>query len=283
MKKLLTVLFSAAVLSFSGCAGKSEVRAANEPTGDSYTYMQGAFIDANTAAKKLETAGFEILAKYKSIKKGKTIVFTSPELKAEAAKPGRAYIAVMRMFVDEQEQTISITNPVYFGKAFMQGDYNHAVFSALADKINTAFPGLKNSADKMEYADLAGFHFTLGMPYYEDQQVVAEASNTKLLETAKGYKKGKNVVFELKLSENSTLLGYALGRGTTRFPKKIGRQNAGLLPWTMSIEDGKAKILRGEYYIAMSYPLLDMGGFMGIMDIPDAVIKDLSKPFKRMK
>lgn len=282
MKKLLTVLFSVMVLTFCGCAGKgADVKAANEPTGEMNTYFQGAYIDADTATKKLEAAGFEVIANYKSIKKAKTIVFTCPSLKKEAAKPGRAYVAAMRMFVDEKAQTISVTNPVYFGKAYMQKDYNHAVFSAVAGKINAAFPGLTNSPDKMEYDELADFHFTIGMPYYEEQEVVGEGSNADLLVKAKGYKKGKKLIFELKLSETSTLLGYALGSGTTRFPKKIGRANAGLLPWTISIEDGKAKILRGEYYIALNYPLLDMGGFMGIMSTPDSVIKDLTKPFKK--
>ncbi|MCW8953810.1 MAG: hypothetical protein OQK48_02585, partial [Sulfurimonas sp.] len=204
-----------------------------------------------------------------------------PTLKAEAARPGRAYAAVMRMFIDEKEQTISITNPVYFARAYMQEYYNHAKFSAVADKIKSVFSGLKNSPDKMKYADLANFHFSIGMPKYKDQEVIGRGSNADLLAKAKAYKKGKNFVFELKLSETSTLIGYALGSGTTRFPKKIGRANAGLLPWSISIENSKAKILKGEYYIALNYPLLDMDGFMGIMSTPDSVIKDLTKPFKK--
>lgn len=282
MSKLLTVVFSVLVLTFCGCAGKgADVKASGEPTGELNAYFQGAYIDADTAASKLETAGFEVLAKYKSIKKGKTIVFTSPELKHEATKPGRAFIAIMRMFVDEKAQTISVTNPVYFGKAYMQDDYNHKVFTAISNKINSVFPGLKNSPDKWEYDELAGYHFTAMMPYYEDQKVVGEGSNTDLLAQAKAYKKGKNLIFELKLSETTTLIGFGLGSSTTRFPKKIGRNNAGLLPWTIAIDNGKAKILQAEYHIALSYPLLKMGGFMGIMSIPDAVIKDLSKPFKK--
>lgn len=280
MRKLLTIISTVAVLTFCGCAGKSDVKAANEPTGNMNTYFKGAYIDADTASATLKDAGFEVLANYKSIKKGKTLVFTCPTLKAEAAKPGRAYIAVMRMFIDEKEQTISITNPVYWGKAFMQEQYDHDKFTAVSNKINSAFPGLTKSLDEWDYDELAGYHFTAMMPYYEDQPVIAEGSNADLLAKAKDYKKGKNLIFELKLSDTSTLIGYGLGASTTRFPKKIGRNNAGLLPWTISIEDSKAKILPGEYYIALSYPLLKMGGFMGIMSIPDSVIKDLSKPFK---
>ena len=54
MKKLLTVLFSVMVLTFCGCAGKgADVKAANEPTGEMNTYFQCAYIDADTATKKL--------------------------------------------------------------------------------------------------------------------------------------------------------------------------------------------------------------------------------------
>jgi hypothetical protein len=40
-------------------------------------------------------------------------------LKKEASRPTRAHAAVLRLFVDEKAKTISITNPIYFGKAFM--------------------------------------------------------------------------------------------------------------------------------------------------------------------
>jgi hypothetical protein len=46
------------------------------------------------------------------------------------------------------------------------------------------------------------------------------------------------------------------------------------------VENGKATAMRADYYIAISYPLLDMGGFMGIMTVPGAVEKDLTKYFK---
>ncbi len=278
MKKLLQVLFSTVLLTFSLQAGSEPAYSAKIPT-----YFQGAHLDVDSATDKLEDAGFDIVATYDSIKDGETIVFTCPTLKAEAAKPNRSFIAVMRLFIDNKEKTISITNPVYWGKAFMQDEYNHDKFTKVLNKIKNAFPGLKSSSDMMYYDDIAGYHFSYGMPYYGDQVVLAEASNKKLLASAKDYKNGKDLVFELKLSEKSTLLGYAIGSDTAMFPNKIGRANAGLLPWTIAIEDGKAKTLQGEYYIAISYPLLDMNGFMDIKSIPDSVIEDLAKPFKNIK
>jgi hypothetical protein len=284
MRKILTLIASIAVLSFSGCStsGTSpEAKSGLEGTKVS-TYLVGEYVDVATAKTQLESAGFEVIAEYASIKKGTTLVFTNAALKAEAAKPGRAYAAVLRLFVDDKEKMISFTNPVYFGKAFMQDDYNHAVFNGALESINTAFSGLKASSDELAYDDLAGYHFMVGMPYYDEPDTLGEASATTADAVAKAmaYKKGKAVIFELKLSETSTLLGYDLGKRTKKFVKKIGRANAAILPYCVSIENGQASALNAKYYIALSYPLLDMGGFMGIATVPGAIEKDLTKAFK---
>ena len=281
MKKLLTLVFSVAVMSFCGCASKStQAQASSEPSGDVSTYLQTGYMPVKDVAAKLEAAGFEIVTTFKSIKKGKTVIFTCPTLKAQAAKPGRASVAVMRAFSDEKGQVLSITNPVYFGKAYMQDEYDHSKFSAVKAKIEGAFGGLKGSEDKMEFDDLAGFHFMMGMPYYEDIEVLGEGSNEELLSKLKGYKKGKSFVFELKIDADTTLVGYKIGRGTERFAKKIGRANAGLLPWTIVVSGEKATMLKAEYYIALTYPQLGMMQFGGIASVPGDVIKDLKKPFK---
>jgi hypothetical protein len=243
-------------------------------------YLQGTYIDVESAKAKLTDAGFEVIASYAPVKKGTTLVFTNDALKAEGAKPKRAHVAVLRMFIDEQEKSISLTNPVYFGKAFMQDDYNHDVFNTQLDAIKGAFSGLKGSQDQLEFDDLAEYHFMMGMPYYEDSDELGSGTNAELLSKAKGYKNGKLLIFELKLSDKSTLLGYELGGKTKKFVKKIGRANAAVLPYCISIEDGVASALGAKYYLAVSYPLLSMGEFMTISTVPGAIAKDLAKPFQ---
>jgi len=284
MKKTLLTLITASVVMFSGCASKSaapDAKTGLEGTKVN-TYLIGEYVDVATAKTKLEAAGFEIVAEYAPVKKGMTIVYTSAEIKAEAAKPGRAFAAVLRLFVDKEKKMISFTNPVYFGKAFMQNDYNHAVFNGALHKINAAFPGLKASPDEHLFDGLADYHFMVGMPYYTEQDALGKAAATtaQQVDKARNFKKGKSVIFELKLSETSTLLGYDLGKRTKKFVKKIGRANAAILPWCVSVENGKATALNAKYYIAISYPLLDMGGFMGIATVPGAITKDLEKAFK---
>ena len=247
---------------------------------DISTYLVGEYVDTKTASAKLQEAGFEVIAEYASVKDGVTLVFTNEALKKEAAKPNRANAAVLRLFVDKKEKMISFTNPIYFGKAFMQDEYNAKVFEAELATINKAFPNLKDSIDKLDEDAIAEYHFMMGMPYYEDSDKLAEGSNAELLEKARTYKNGKLLVFELKLSENSTLLGYDLAKRTKKFVKKIGRANAAVLPYCISIEDGKASSLEAKYYLAVSYPLLTMSTFTTIATVPGAIKKDLAKAFK---
>jgi hypothetical protein len=242
-------------------------------------YLIGAHVQENLAKTKLQDVGFDVIASYSPVEGGTTLVFTNTALKAEAAKPKRSHAAILRMFIDNKEKTISITNPIYFGKAFMQDDYVESVFVEQKNKINQAFPSLKGSLDNLESDDIAGFHFMMGMPYYEDSDELAEATNDELLAKAKQYENGKSFIFELKLSDDSILVGYELDQETKKFIEKTGRANGAVLPYCISIEDGVASSLAAKYYLAVSYPQLTMGEFMTISDIPGAIEADLKKPF----
>lgn len=252
----------------------------DKPKGDVSTYLVGSHVETAKAKESLEKAGFEIVSEYKSVKKGTTIVFTNSALKAEGAKEGRAHASILRLFIDDKEKMISVTNPVYFGRAFMQDDYDADVFEAQLAAINSAFNDLNGSIDKLSEDALASYHFMTGMPYYSDSDELGSASQGELIEKARKYKKGKLLVFELKLSETSTLLGYDLGKRTKKFVKKIGRANAAVLPYCISIENGKATSLEAKFYLAVSYPLLTMTKFTTIATVPGAIKKDLAKAFK---
>lgn len=269
MKKIVLVLFFLFVVGFE-----------NLQANDISTYLTGKYIDSDTATQKLKDLGFEVLTKYTSVHDGTTIVFTNDALKSEASKKGRAHAAILRLFVDAKEKMISFTNPIYFGKAYMQDEYNAKVFEAQLATINKAFTGLTGSADKLDADDIAGYHFMMGMPYYEDSDELGEGSTNELLKKAEGYKKGKQHLFTLKINENSYLVGYDLGKRTKKFVKKIGRANGAVLPYCISIENGKATSMEAKYYLALSYPLLSMGEFTTIATVPGAIKKDLSKPFK---
>ena len=269
LKKVLLLLISSLMILATDLSAK-----------DISAYLIGSHESVQTVTNKLKKAGFEVLAEYESVRNGVTVVFTNEDLKSIASKKKRAHAAILRVFVDNQEKRISITNPVYFGRAFMQNDYNTKVFKSQLEVLKSIFHNLKDSADKMDEDDLSGYHFMVGMPYYEDVDELGKGSTKELLEKAKSYKKGKHLLFSLKLSDNSYLLGYDLSSRTKKFVKKIGRANAAVLPYCISIEDGLASSMEAKYYLALSYPLLTMSEFTTIATVPGAIAKELAKPFK---
>ena len=240
-------------------------------------YIRGEFIDVKTAQEKLKKAGFTILSTSSVDKKDNfiSIVFTDKELTKLASKTNRGFMASLRLLVNKKDNHISITNPIYMAKAFMQDDYDETVPKATLAKITSNFDNLLNSKDKLKFQLLPNYQFMHGLPKYNDMTTVATGDN--LLEKIKN---NKNVIFTQKLENGSTLIGVKLGKRTRKFIKKIGTNNAGLLPYPILIENGKAKILEPKYYIAVMYPLLQMSEFMTIATVPGAVIKDCEKVFK---
>ena len=243
-------------------------------------YLRAELLDVKTASDKLKNAGFEVLAAAPLDKKKTliSIVFTSDDLKKLASKTNRGFLGTLRLLIDPKNKQISITNPLYLAKAFMQDDFNDEIPKKILAAINKEFSGLRNSMDKLKFQLLPKYQFMNGMPYFKDMEVVARGSD--LLEKLKKKKNKKKVVFQLKLNNGSVLVGVKLGKRTSKFPKKIGTNNAGMLPYPVLIENGEAKILEPKYYLALMYPQLTMEQFMTIATIPGAIIKDCGKVFK---
>ena len=280
MKNVLLAIMAAAVMMFSGCASKEATPGYTGPAEVS-TYFNAPLMSTDEVKSKLESAGFEIVAVDKvGKKKLDSIVFTNDYLKKLADKPGRGFLAgALRVLVNTENNEVRISNPRYFVKAFLQDDYKVGDEQPLLDAVNSAFGELKPSEDKWEFNGLADYQFMMGRPYYQDVIVAGEGETAALKAKIEGTKK-KNLVFKLEIGEGRTLYGVKLHKRTMKFVDKIGVQNAGILPWMVLVEDNKATALRADYLIAISYPLLDMGGFMGIMTVPGAVEKDVSKYFK---
>ncbi len=234
-------------------------------------YFSGEYRDEATVEKTLKDAGFEVVASYDIGRKGRftTILFTSDELKKFASKKTRGFFAVGRVLVNDKDGEIRVANPNYFGHAFLQGDYSKDVHG-VTDRLLSAFGDLKPTRDTLDKGDLEGYHFSFGMPYYEDMLTIAQGENLE--------GKVKSPIFSLKVGD-ATLIGVDLGKRTKKFTKKIGKENSLVLPYTVLVEDGKAKILDPKYYLAISYPKLSMGEFMTIATVPDAIEKDITREF----
>jgi hypothetical protein len=277
MKKILSLIALAFAVAFTGCSTAVSPKIEGGVAVDKMisAYRTGAYVDVDTAKAKLTAAGFEIVGTYKPAENGTTILYTNAAMKADANKPSRGFAAVGRMLVDDERKQVHIANPIYFAKAYLQDEYNHATASATYTSLEKAFGPLKNSEDQWEFAKLPDYHFMIGMPYYKDMGVVGTGTTADLVAKAKA---AKGIVLELGADRYVAFI--ELDKRTNGFVKKIGTEKAEVLPWPVLIENGEAKALKAEYHIAISYPLLDLGGFANIMTVPAAVLKNLEKTFK---
>jgi len=230
--------------------------------------------------ERLQKAGFTILVSTPINKKKDliSVVFTNPTMTKLASKPNRGFMATLRVLVDTKKKSISITNPLYMCKGFLQNDFDEKAAKKMLISIIENFPSLKNSKDMLKFQLLPSYQFMKGMPHYEDMLKVA--SGDDLLERIKDNKK---IVFTQTLENGSVLVGIKLGKRTRKFTKRIGRNNAAMLPYPVLIEKGEAKILDPKYYISFMYPLLKMSEFMTIATIPDAMYKDAQRVFRKKK
>ena len=235
-------------------------------------YYNAPFATAKTVKSKLGKAGFKVLATYSPASKAnlKVIVFTNKALKANASKKTRGFAAIQRVMVDSSAKTVRVTNPTYWLKAFMQKDYKAGVDSKVKASLGKALGKLTATKDVLKEGDLAGYHFMMAMPYYQDMITLKKGAKVN----------PKKKIFEVKLANGSTLVGVKMSKNTENFVDKIGAENAILLPYTVLIEDGNVYALHAKYYLALSYPLLSMGQFMGISSIPDAIERKLKKALK---
>lgn len=278
MKKLLSILTVTAAIVFSGCSNAStpKIQGGVAVEKETATYKYAAYKNVEDTKKALADNGFEVISTFKN-DAGTTVLYTNSDMRTIANKPNRALAAVARVLVDDTNNRLSISNPIYFDMAFMQNEYNHQQSSATYNALEKAFGALTNSPDKFQTDKLANYNFMIGMPYYQEMSIVGEGNTADLLAKAK---KSKSYVGSLELSNDRYLVFVDLEKRTNGFVKKIGTQNAGLLPWGVIIENNQAKALSAKYYIAITYPLLTMSEFMTIATVPGAIENDLKKVFK---
>ena len=233
-------------------------------------YYSATYKDANTVKADLGKAGFKVLSTYSPAKKShlKVLTFTNTKLTSMASKSKRGFAAVQKVLVNSKKKTILATNPTYWLKAFLQKDFSGGD-AAIKASLTKALGKLTPTADALSSSKLSGYHFMMGMPYYED-----------MLELKNGAKSVKNALYSVKLANGATLYGVKMPKGSESFISTIGEDKALVLPYTILIEGGKAYALHAKYYLAISYPKLTMGEFMKISSVPGAIETQLEKSVK---
>ncbi len=252
MKKIITTMATVALLSTSAMAESVS------------TYLIGASASAADVKSKLKANGFDVLATTNNV-----VTITNAELQAT-----NTYLATLQVYVGDSD--VRVQNPAYFGAAYLDDKYKKGQFKTTVASLTKALGSLKNSTEKLDSADLSGYHFMMGMPYFDEPITISKAN--KVYEKVAG---NKNVAYSLTLPNGSILVGHKLSPSTNAFLKTLNQtKNSQILPYEALVLSNEVKIMNPKFYLALSLPQLSMGQFMQISSVPDQIEKDITNAYK---
>jgi hypothetical protein len=252
MKKIISSLASVALLSTLAMAE------------DISTYLVSKPASLSDVQSKLEANGFQVLATTNDV-----LTITNPELQAS-----NTYLATLQVHVGAS--AVRVQNPAYFGAAYLQDSYKKGQFKGTVDALTKALGSLNGSKETLDSSDLSGYHFMMGMPYFEDTVTVAMGADL-----SKKVAGNANVAYTLTLPNGALLVGHKLAGATRGFLDTLGQQeNAQILPYEAIVYSDRVLTMNPKYYLALSLPQLSMGEFMKISDIPAKIEDDIKKAYK---
>jgi hypothetical protein len=259
----------------------------------------GAVADKVADVKKsLTDNGFEVAGEYSPYESAHIIVVTNSTLKKVAGSHERGgYAAGQRVAITKvgDQLQITYTNPAYMAAAYhVKGD-----ISSVTNALNKALGSIKEyGPDKgMSAEDIAGYHYTFGMEYFDEPYDLATYNSYEEAVAAveKGLAAnagGATKVYRIDIpGKKQTLFGVGLSSETTgnkymddtfimsEIDFKDVRSTAHL-PYDILVTDDTVEALHARFRIAINFPDLSMMGsnsFMNIMPSPDAIKASLTK------
>lgn len=264
---------------------------------------------AGTVAEKteqakaaLQAAGFQVVGNYSPYADANILIVTNDELKQNAAGSDKGgFGAAQRVAItkSKDEVQVSYTNPVYMSNVYrMKGD-----LKGVSAKLASSLGKVEEFGSKsgMTAGQARKYHYTIGMEYFDEPDVLAEypsyeeavkAVDAKLSSNSNGVSK----VYRVDVpGKNETLFGVGL-KAPTEADKYMDDQfimkeidfkdvkSTAHLPYDVLVSGNKVYALYARFRIAINFPDLSMMGqnsFMNIMKTPDAIRNALKKTVQK--
>jgi hypothetical protein len=241
---------------------------------------------ADDVAAKVEAAGFQVIGRYEPYPGAVVLAVTSDELKAAAAQARfGAYAAAQRVTVTKvgEELQVAYTNPVYMGAGYRLKADLSPVAARLAAALGTVEE--YGPAEGKKAKDLRGYHYMIGMPYFDDPWKLATfpSQGEALAAVEAGLAAGRGgtkEVYRTKVSEDETVFGVALSEGCGADANVMKHvdfkpvRSTGHLPYELLVSKGEVFALHAKFRIAINFTDLKMMGdnsFMRIRCAPDSI------------
>jgi len=184
--------------------------------------------------------------------------------------------------------SVSYMNPDYWYRAYFRKQFSageHAV-KAVSEKLKNALGAGKTFGGDITPDKLPNYNYMVGMEKFDSDK--NELKSYSSFETAvktvqDNLAKGTNntaKVYEVIIpGKRIAVFGVAMNdpkMGDGAIAKKIGPDNIAAFPYEIYIVNGKVNALYGRYRLAIGWPNLGMGTFMGVSDAPDAILEALT-------
>ena len=263
-------------------------------------YVEGAKLGAAdlpaqlaAVEKKLQAAGLSVIGRHtpKGLAQSGSLVVTDRGiLDAVRAIGGSAVVAAGIRVGVQSNGTVSYMNPDYWYRAYLRGKFGQAqaaVKAVQARLVQALGEGPSFGGDVPE-GDLANYRYMFGMERFDsdNSELAAHASFEEALATVQAnLAKGSGdtgKVYEVTMPERKiAVFGVAMNSadsGESWWVNKInGAAHVAALPYEIFIVDNKVYALYARYRIALGWPALGMGQFMGIINAPDAIRDIMSR------
>lgn len=262
-------------------------------------YLQGTKLSpADTTAqlaaveKKLQAAGFTVVGRHapKGIPQHGVIIVTSPEIIDAIRSIGGSAIAAAGIRVGVQaDGTVSYINPDYWYRAFVRDKFPSAqpAVKAMQARLTQALGEGPAFGGDVPEGDLATYRYMFGMERFDSRfgELATYANFGEALAVVQSnLAKGvgdTSKVYEIVMPDRKiAVLGVAMNNADTGegwWVNKIGPTNIAALPYEIFIVDNKVYSLYARFRIAIGWPALGMGQFMGIINAPQAIYNTMSR------
>ena len=236
--------------------------------------------------RKLQAEGFVVVGRHRpqGLPQYASVIVTDRALLDAVRGVGGVAIvgAGLRVGV-KSDGTVSYMNPEYWYRAFLRKGFDAAqpAVRSAQERLAKALGGGVGFGGDVPAADLADYRYLFGMERIDSLRnelrtfpSFDEALRTVQDNLAKGVGATAKVYEVVMPQSRLAVIGVALNdpeHGEAWWAGKIGPDHVAALPYEIYIVDGKVSALYARYRIALSWPALGMGQFMGIVRAPDAI------------
>ena len=236
--------------------------------------------------KKLQAEGFSVVGRHtpKGLPGHASVVVTDAALlSALRAAGGSAVIASGIRVGLTDDGRVQYINPDYWYRAYLRGQYRSAqgAVKSVQTRLTRALGDGGGFGGDVPEADLENYRYMFGMERFDspNSELATHASFEAALKTVRDNLANEtgatSRVYEVVSPQNQTaVFGVAMNSasdGEAWWVNKIGPDHMAGLPYEVFIVGNKVYALYARYRIALAWPALGMGQFMGIINAPDAI------------